>query len=69
MRSRRISRMLKQAASGVLASRSGSTYSSEYVFASSLAAALPAERRVTARRGWAGENRGLFEHPAALSAR
>ena len=30
----------------------------------SLAAALPAERRVLARRGWAGENRSLFEHPA-----
>jgi hypothetical protein len=28
-----------------------------------LAAALPAERRVLARRGWVGENRGLFEHP------
>ena len=30
----------------------------------SLAAALPAERRVLARRGWAGEKSGLFEHPA-----
>ena len=29
-------------------------------------AALPAERRVSARRGWAGENRGLFEHPAGV---
>ncbi len=28
------------------------------------AAASPAERRVVARRGWAGENDGLFEHPA-----
>ena len=27
-------------------------------------AALPAERRVLARRGWAGEKAGLFEHPA-----
>ncbi len=27
-------------------------------------AALPAERRVLARRGWAGEKSGLFEHPA-----
>ena len=26
-------------------------------------AALPAERRVLARRGWAGEKSGLFEHP------
>ena len=32
-----------------------------------LAAALPAERRVSARRGWAGENRGLFEQPARIS--
>jgi len=35
-----------------------------YLLASSLAAALPAEQRVLARWGWAGENRGLFEHPA-----
>ena len=28
-------------------------------------AALPAERRVLARRGWAGEKSGLFEHPVA----
>ena len=27
-------------------------------------AALPAERRVLARRGWVGEKSGLFEHPA-----
>ncbi len=27
-------------------------------------AALLAERRVLARRGWAGEKSGLFEHPA-----
>jgi hypothetical protein len=25
---------------------------------------LPAERRVSARRGWVGEKSGLFEHPA-----
>ena len=30
----------------------------------SLAAALPAEWRVLARRGWAGEKSELFEHPA-----
>jgi hypothetical protein len=30
-------------------------------------AALPAERRVLARRGWAGEKSGLFEHPARCS--
>jgi hypothetical protein len=43
-------------------------------FSCSLAAALPAERRVLARRGWAGENRGRFEHsvwpvPVATDAR
>ena len=26
-------------------------------------AALPAERRVSARRGWTGERSGPFEHP------
>jgi hypothetical protein len=35
-----------------------------YLLASSLAAALPVERRVSARRGLAGEKSGLFEHPA-----
>ncbi len=35
-----------------------------YLLASSLAAALPAERRVSARRGWAGEKSGLSEQPA-----
>jgi len=27
-------------------------------------AALPADGRVSARRGWVGEKSGLFEHPA-----
>jgi len=31
-----------------------------------LTVVLLAERRVLARRGWAGENRGLFEHPASV---
>ena len=31
----------------------------------SSAAALPAERRVLARRGWEGERAGIFEHPAS----
>ena len=31
------------------------------------AAALPAERRVSARRGWAGEKSGHFEHPARFT--
>ena len=55
--------MLKKSVGGVLASFIGSTYRSVRL-ASSLAAALPAERRVLARRGWAGEKSGLFEHPA-----
>jgi hypothetical protein len=35
-----------------------------YASEPSLAAALPAERSVLARRGWAGEKSGLFEQPA-----
>jgi hypothetical protein len=58
--------MLKKSASGVLALLRSSTYRSVRL-ASSLAAALPAERRVLARRGWAGEKSGLFEHPARCS--
>jgi hypothetical protein len=54
--------MLKQAANGVLAALRGSTYGREFVVASSLAAAVLAERRVLARRGWSGENSSLFEH-------
>ena len=34
-----------------------------YLLAVSLAAALLAERRVLARRGWAGEIVGIFEQP------
>src|SRR3990167_1792367 len=59
MRSRRL---LSNPTSGVLASLRSSTYRSvRLVF--SLAAALPAERRVLARRGWAGETSSLFEQP------
>ena len=54
--------MLKKSASGVLASFRGSTYRSVRL-ASLLAAALPAEWRVLARRGWAGATVGHFEHP------
>jgi hypothetical protein len=42
---------------------SGDSRRSEGRQSPSLAAALPAEQRVLARWGWAGENRGLFEHP------
>ncbi len=35
----------------------------------SLAAALPAEWRVLARRGWAGEKSGLSEQPARTDSR
>jgi hypothetical protein len=53
----------------------GHTQCGWYLLASSLAAALPAERRVldfgelsrAARRGWAGENHGHFEHPVVRS--
>jgi len=37
-----------------------------YLLGPSLAAALPAERRLVVRRGWAGETSGLFEHPAGM---
>jgi hypothetical protein len=46
----------------------GHTKCGLYLLASSLAAALPAERRVLARRGWAGENRSPFEHPENFQA-
>ncbi len=58
--------MLKKSASCVLASLRGSTYRSVRL-APSLPAALPVERRVLARRGWAGENGGLFEHPDVIA--
>jgi len=44
----------------------GHTQCGWYLLASSLAAALPGERRVLPRRGWAGENRGLIEHPETM---
>jgi len=44
----------------------GPTKCGEYLLRSSLAAALPVERRVLARRGWADENSGLVEHPATI---
>ena len=60
--------MLKKSDSGVLASLKASTYP-EGAFGPSLAAALPAERRVLARRGgWVGEKSGLLEHPAVISS-
>ena len=57
--------MFKQAASVVLTSLRGAICRN-IRFASSLAAAWFAERRVLARRGWVGENDGLFEHPAEI---
>lgn len=44
----------------------GHTKCGWYLLASLLAAALPAEWRVSARRGWAGEKPGYFEHPVAM---
>ncbi len=52
-------------ASVVLASLRGSAYRSVRL-TSLLAAALFAERRVLARRGWVGEKAGLFEHPVVV---
>ncbi len=57
--------MLKKPASGVLASLRGSTYRSVRL-APSFAVALPAKRRVLARRGWASEIRSLFAYPVQL---
>jgi hypothetical protein len=64
--SSRLSRMLKKSASGVLASLRGSTYRSVRL-AVLVAGALPGERRVLARRGWAGEKSSLLEHPTRHS--
>jgi hypothetical protein len=49
--------------------RTGRTKCGVYLLTSSLAAALPVERRVSARRGWVGEKAGLFEHPAWVRSR
>ncbi len=51
-----------------IARANGPTKCGPYLLVSSLAAALPAERRVLARRGWAGEKSGLFEHPEVFEA-
>ena len=58
--------MLKEAASFVLASLPGIVKRETKV--SHGAAALHAERRILVRRGWVGENRGSFEHPARKSS-
>jgi hypothetical protein len=55
--------MMKKATSGVLVSKISSTYPRGYASGIFSSAALPAERRVLARRGWAGEKRDLFDHP------
>ncbi len=44
----------------------GHTKCGWYLLASLLAAVLPAKWRVSARRGWAGEKPGHFEHPAGM---
>jgi hypothetical protein len=41
----------------------GHTKCGLYLLASSLGAALPGTRRVSARQGWADEKFGHFEHP------
>ncbi len=50
-----------------LKGRAARTKCGMYLLASSLAAVLIGTRRVLARRGWAGEKAGLFEHPAGYS--
>jgi len=57
--------MLKKSASGILASLRGTVKRETMV--SRGAAALLGTRRVSARRGWAGEKAGLFDHPARHS--
>jgi hypothetical protein len=47
----------------------GSTYGPKYASPLPSPAALPAERRISARRGWTGEIVGLFEHPAGIRTR
>jgi hypothetical protein len=49
----------------VLAVRGGRV-KKEYASVAELPAALPAERRVLARRGWVGETSRHFEHPARV---
>jgi hypothetical protein len=48
----------------VLASLRSSTYRTAYASPLRLLRRLLAERRVSARGGWAGENDGHFDHPA-----
>jgi hypothetical protein len=61
-----ISRMLKKSASGVFPSLRNSTYRSVRLrlFAR---CGLTWTRRVSSRRGWAGEKPGLLGHPARCS--
>src|SRR5438105_13823001 len=65
---RELSGMLKTSASFVLGSSKSSTYPRGYASGFDSPAALLGSGRVSARRGWAGENRGRFEHPASWKA-
>jgi len=58
------SRLLEKSAGFILASHPGAVKRETRV--SQEAAALPAEQRVLARRGWAGEKTGLLEHPTEV---
>ena len=67
--------MLKKSVSGVLGVHCRLTISAAFTVVprlirhlADLGAALLAERRVLARRGWAGEKSGLFKHPEAFAA-
>jgi hypothetical protein len=55
--------MLKMAPNFVLGSRKSSTYPRGYASGFLSLAASLGEERVSARRGWAGENIDHFEHP------
>jgi len=58
--------MLKMTPSVVLSRSSPCNVPRGYASVAELPAALPAERRVLARRGWSGEKDSHFEHPARL---
>lgn len=55
-------RLLKKLPCSVLGHSTPSTYCGSTPWDRPLCR-LPVERRVSARRGWVGENGGLFEHP------
>jgi hypothetical protein len=59
--------MLKMASNFVLGSGKSSTYPRGYASGFLSPAASLGEGRVSARRGWAGENIDHFEHPLGFA--